>query len=319
MNHKDMGTEKPCHNHNHNVTAYDWKNLKYGERELDLTEQVIEHLTCPVCQKISRPPIKQCSNGHIICHACWRQCSSCPICREKKKDIRALALEKIAAGVFVSCEYEQDGCCEGDFLYKDLEQHYDNCLYHRVQCCPIDGCEEMICMNIEGELLRHIESVHKVSTKDDCGNEIKVLHRGMRISKSNFVKNKNMGWSLAKYRDRNFIILSKQCNDMFSITVTGLGKQKGFGKFFAEITIRDNDNKVYVWREEVHTIEERYISKMKKETFNSYFKIQTKDIIDKFVRHNKINANEDDTQAEISFDIIITICPSCDTKKAKKE
>ena len=313
----DSVIEKSRHDYHDNIMASCSKKMKHGERELDLTEQVIEKLTCPICHKISRPPIKQCSNGHTICNGCWKKCPLCPICREKKKDIRALAVEQMAAGVFVSCDYEKDGCCEGDFLYKDLEEHYQNCLYHRVQCCPIDGCEETICMNIEGELVAHIESVHKVSTKDDCGDDVKVLHNGMRINKSNSSKYNKMGWSLVKYKERNFIVVSKQSNEMFSVTVTGLGKQNGFGKFFAEMRMRDKNNKVCMWKEEIYTSEERYISKMKKETCNSYFKIQTKDIIDKFARKNKVSANEDDREVEISFDIIITMYSSGSNKKAK--
>jgi len=278
------------------------KKMKHADNDLKLTEKIIEKLTCPVCDKISTPPVKQCSNGHIICSVCWQKCLRCPICREKRRDIRALSVEQMAEGVSVDCEYKNDGCCDENIVYETLELHYDTCMYHRVQCCPIDGCEEMISMNRKGELQEHIENVHEVMVIDECGENETVLRKGMRFGKMIASKQHNMGWSLVQYQKQMFIVVSKQSNEMFSVTVTGLGKQNGFGKFFAELRMKDKNNNLCTWKEEVHTSEERYHAKMKEETCTSYMKIHTKDIIENFA------TNGDDGQSEIYFEIIISQC-----------
>ena len=38
-------------------------------------------LECPICFELSRPPIFQCPEGHIICGACRPRVSRCPVCR----------------------------------------------------------------------------------------------------------------------------------------------------------------------------------------------------------------------------------------------
>ena len=38
-------------------------------------------LECPICFELSRPPVYQCPEGHIICHNCRPRVSRCPVCR----------------------------------------------------------------------------------------------------------------------------------------------------------------------------------------------------------------------------------------------
>ena len=38
-------------------------------------------LECPICWELSRPPVYQCPEGHIICHKCRPRVSRCPVCR----------------------------------------------------------------------------------------------------------------------------------------------------------------------------------------------------------------------------------------------
>ena len=47
------------------------------DAELQELEQELE---CPVCMEISRPPIYQCEEGHIICAACKPILTQCPSC-----------------------------------------------------------------------------------------------------------------------------------------------------------------------------------------------------------------------------------------------
>lgn len=46
------------------------------------------NLECPVCSKISLPPIMQCRNGHVTCNICRGKVQSCPMCREIDINIR---------------------------------------------------------------------------------------------------------------------------------------------------------------------------------------------------------------------------------------
>jgi hypothetical protein len=301
-----MNTKRHIETEN-NFEVYDTnKNPKRIDvHEQTLLDKIKDKLTCPVCMKISKPPIKQCCLGHAICNACWEECPWCPLCRVRKTDIRALAIEQLAFGIVVDCDYKSDGCCE-KILYENLEKHYDSCQYHSIACCPIDGCDEMIKMNVEGKLLEHIMTAHQVIVSDECGDTPMKIRKGMRIGKINGVRQNKMGWSLIGYKNRKFIVVSKQTNDMFTVTVTGLGKQKKFGKFFAEVSMRDKKNKVYLWKEEITTSEERHDSKTKKESCTSYFNIYTKQILQKFARHHRNNADISGDNMEISFDITIS-------------
>ena len=42
---------------------------------------VESELECPICFELSRPPVFQCPEGHIICHNCRPKVSKCPVCR----------------------------------------------------------------------------------------------------------------------------------------------------------------------------------------------------------------------------------------------
>ena len=55
---------------------------------LILPEDLKANLECPVCARISLPPIMQCRNGHVTCNPCRLKVQSCPMCREVDIDIR---------------------------------------------------------------------------------------------------------------------------------------------------------------------------------------------------------------------------------------
>ena len=55
---------------------------------LMLPEDLKNNLECPVCARISLPPIMQCRNGHVTCNPCRLKVQSCPMCREVDIDIR---------------------------------------------------------------------------------------------------------------------------------------------------------------------------------------------------------------------------------------
>ena len=60
-------------------------------------------LECPICFELSRPPIYQRPEGHIICNDCRPRVSRCPVCRfvfQGMPDIRNRFIEKLASNYF---------------------------------------------------------------------------------------------------------------------------------------------------------------------------------------------------------------------------
>jgi len=64
---------------------------------------IMSELECPICFELSRPPIYQCPEGHIICNNCRPRVSRCPVCRfvfQGMPDIRNRFIEKLAISYF---------------------------------------------------------------------------------------------------------------------------------------------------------------------------------------------------------------------------
>ena len=103
-----------------------------------LPEDLKSNLECPVCARLSLPPIMQCRNGHVTCNPCRLKVQSCPMCREIDIDIRwvtplslcnvssmfsccrNLFAEKAVTFMTIPCEYKQYGC-RVEILFKDKE------------------------------------------------------------------------------------------------------------------------------------------------------------------------------------------------------
>merc|ERR1719319_1703683 len=68
----------------------------------DERSEVEADLECPVCYELSRPPIYQCPEGHIICSACKPLLKACPQCDLKYTDppIRCRFAEKLSVKYF---------------------------------------------------------------------------------------------------------------------------------------------------------------------------------------------------------------------------
>ena len=64
--------------------------------------EIESELECPVCLEISRPPIYQCPEGHLICSACKPLLKACCLCETKFTDppIRCRFAEKLASRYF---------------------------------------------------------------------------------------------------------------------------------------------------------------------------------------------------------------------------
>ena len=69
--------------------------------------EVERELECPVCMDVSRPPIYQCEEGHIICSSCKPLLKVCPHnCGKKYSEpaIRCRFAEKLADRYFAAME-----------------------------------------------------------------------------------------------------------------------------------------------------------------------------------------------------------------------
>ena len=73
---------------------------KKRKGDLSLPEWVANFLECPNCMKvIKEPPIFQCENGHVFCHACRKSMKDhdhpCTECHGKLLDVRNLVVENM--------------------------------------------------------------------------------------------------------------------------------------------------------------------------------------------------------------------------------
>jgi len=78
------------------------KKVEESSLPEDERSEVESELECPVCLEISRPPIYQCPEGHIICSACKPLLKACCQCDRKYTEpaIRCRFAEKLAAKYF---------------------------------------------------------------------------------------------------------------------------------------------------------------------------------------------------------------------------
>eukprot|EP00096_Caligus_rogercresseyi_P009048 TRINITY_DN3002_c0_g1_i1.p1 TRINITY_DN3002_c0_g1~~TRINITY_DN3002_c0_g1_i1.p1 ORF type:complete len:483 (+),score=143.23 TRINITY_DN3002_c0_g1_i1:44-1492(+) len=81
----------------------DSKRTHLNNEEL---QEIEGELECPVCMDISRPPIYQCEEGHIICSTCKPLLTNCPHCASKYSEpaIRCRFAEKLSLRYFSLAE-----------------------------------------------------------------------------------------------------------------------------------------------------------------------------------------------------------------------
>ena len=115
---------------------------KRGEErgENRLKRRIQEHVECRICLKVpkSGTQLLQCSNGHLNCDDCMKNCGdTCPTCRiplDNNIKIRALAIEQIIDATDMERECKHQLC---NFLAKReaLKSHEKKC-QHRLVPCP---------------------------------------------------------------------------------------------------------------------------------------------------------------------------------------
>jgi len=126
-----------------------------------------EKLECPVCSRISLPPIMQCRNGHITCNVCRLKVRDCPVCRESDTDIRNLYAEKSIHFLSIPCEYKNFGCKE-EIQFSEKEMHENNCKFRPFNC-PYIECEDKLAAD---DVVAHVTTKHVDEFKNSDGPEI---------------------------------------------------------------------------------------------------------------------------------------------------
>ncbi|XP_023336598.1 receptor-interacting serine/threonine-protein kinase 4 isoform X2 [Eurytemora carolleeae] len=74
-------------------------NISRSSHSINIESEI----ECPICFELSRPPIFQCPEGHIICSECRPRVSRCPVCRFEFKglpNIRNRYVERLALSYF---------------------------------------------------------------------------------------------------------------------------------------------------------------------------------------------------------------------------
>jgi len=129
-----------------------------------------EYFECPVCYTVPRrPPIFQCSSGHMICRLCRPKVVICPQCRSPFHGQRLLFAERLLERVPVPCNFATEGC-EVELLLRDMTEHEGSCQYQRVECPHAEyGCdEEMSLRRIEGHVAK-CKFAPLLCPVEDCG------------------------------------------------------------------------------------------------------------------------------------------------------
>jgi len=137
------------------------------ESHLVLPEDLKANLECPVCARISLPPIMQCRNGHVTCNPCRLKVQSCPMCREIDIDIRNLFAEKAVTFMSIPCEFRTYGC-RVEIQYKEKEAHERVCKY-RPYICPYIECDHKLAAD---DVVMHVSIAHREECRRSDGPEI---------------------------------------------------------------------------------------------------------------------------------------------------
>ena len=149
-----------------------------GGLSVEEGDEIRDILTCTICEELMLPPLKQCVNGHLICNVCLEKMGvvkpaksvRCPTCRVDGVAARNLMMERLAGKRKWACVSSGNGCKEM-LEYCDMLQHRTVCRYNVLPCCPVEECDEFLCLGVD-KVLAHFASKHamlpEVSGHEDC-------------------------------------------------------------------------------------------------------------------------------------------------------
>ena len=130
-------------------------------------EELKSSLECPVCNRISLPPVMQCRNGHITCNVCRAKVQLCPVCRDQDMDVRNLIAEQAVAYMTVPCEHSHYGC-KVEVQYREKENHEKICKF-RPYICPYIECDHKLAADC---VVEHVSTAHGEECRRSDGPEI---------------------------------------------------------------------------------------------------------------------------------------------------
>ncbi|XP_023216719.1 E3 ubiquitin-protein ligase siah2-like [Centruroides sculpturatus] len=114
-------------------------------------------LSCPVCLTTVRPPVSQCTNGHMICSQCRPRISTCPTCRETLGQILSLLAEQLASSLRFPCTNSAFGCSE---LLNELDREgHESLCPHQPLSCPLSHLD-CVWEGTRPNLLSHISQAN---------------------------------------------------------------------------------------------------------------------------------------------------------------
>ncbi|XP_050315275.1 uncharacterized protein LOC126749611 [Anthonomus grandis grandis] len=133
--------------------------VKIEKIKLDINEDMLRELECPVCYEYMLPPIYQCINGHSICESCKdRPIKVCPKCTGQIRDTRNFALEKLTAKINYSCKYRDHGCTVVR-KSENIREHERCCEYGSYNC-PLAEWVDCDKVATRTEIMKHVRATH---------------------------------------------------------------------------------------------------------------------------------------------------------------
>ncbi|XP_051113515.1 E3 ubiquitin-protein ligase SINAT2-like isoform X2 [Andrographis paniculata] len=125
----------------------------------------LEFLLITRFQHLMMQSLLRCPNGHTLCSKCQSKVHHCSICHHELRNIRCLALERIAESLELPCRYRDLGC--SDILSYQGRLRHERCCRFRPYNCPYAGAECPVTGDIPF-LVAHLKSDHKVDMHDGC-------------------------------------------------------------------------------------------------------------------------------------------------------
>ncbi|KAE8748083.1 hypothetical protein FOCC_FOCC005278, partial [Frankliniella occidentalis] len=132
-----------------------------AEQPLGLVGSLLEILECPVCYEPMRPPIWQCSRGHMVCKDCAPRLKRCPTCRCTARRSRNCTMEKVCAKLQYPCRFHARGCAV-TLPPGELDQHELAACAHRDSACRVPRCSWR---GVDAQLRAHARAAHAALSK----------------------------------------------------------------------------------------------------------------------------------------------------------
>jgi E3 ubiquitin-protein ligase SIAH1 len=201
---------------------------------MDVPQDLLEELECPMCLELFQPPIGICANGHSICGRCKDQMTTCPICKAGFLNTRNVTLEKVLrviGEVTARCKFHIIGC---NFMssVQDITDHETICSRTPYKC-PVADCTWH--SPLDGVKM-HLEEKHKIPLAAEIKGYIRSLYNL-----------RSCIWhKVITYGDELFVHVSKMNSNRLYTCVLHIGPKNKTSKFKYVAKISRNNSKQHV-------------------------------------------------------------------------